>query len=99
MDELVAQWNRFKELPFPEGLAGEEIEGEDLVSLDTFSAGCISTFLGNKGKLDYERRNILKSCITGLQNVIPNLPNEEQGYFKELLSMSLGIDGKLKSNR
>ena len=96
MDEIVAQWSRFQALPFPEALAGDEIDGEDLVSLDTSAAGCIATFVGNEGSLGSENRKVLKSCIQGLQKVIPALPPEGKGYFQELLSISLSVEGKLK---
>ncbi len=96
MDKIAAQWKSFQELPFPEGVAGEEIEGEDLVSLDTFAAGCISTFVGSNGKLDFEKRNILNACITGMRKVIPRLPDEARHYYQELLLLSLNVEGKLK---
>lgn len=96
MDEIIAQWNSFQELPFPKGIAGEEIEGEDLASLDTFAAGCISSFIGNKGQLGIEKRNILSACIKGLKKVIPSLSDEARKYFHELLLLSLNVEGKLK---
>jgi len=96
MKELGEQWNRFQKMAFPDNLAGKEIEGEDLVSLDTYAAGCIVTYVGNKGSLDHERRNILKLCIKGLKKVIPKISNEGKVYFQELLSISLSVEGKLK---
>jgi hypothetical protein len=47
MKEIEQSWSIFLEKPFPEDCVGLEIEGIELVSLDTFSAGCIETFIAN----------------------------------------------------
>lgn len=91
MDEIKKLWNEFQKLPFPSGLAGEEIEGEDVVSLDTFAAGCISTFIGNKGLLDSERLKILRKCIVDIEKILPHIKGEGKEYFKMLHQLSARV--------
>jgi hypothetical protein len=45
-------WNEFQRTAFPKSCEGGEIQGIDLVLLDTYPAGCISTFIhtGNQYK-------------------------------------------------
>jgi hypothetical protein len=49
MDDLVTRWQDFQAKPFPHECAGREIQGIDLVALDTFTAGCISTYADAAG--------------------------------------------------
>jgi hypothetical protein len=77
-------WRDHCAVPFPKGLAGEEIAGICLVSLDTFAAGCIQTFLGYAGKLDDERLAVLDSCSRELAVVVPQLNGEGKDYFSRL---------------
>ncbi|MBN1764856.1 MAG: hypothetical protein JW860_06325 [Sedimentisphaerales bacterium] len=55
MEEIQKLWFERYQVPFPRGLADKEIAGECLVSLDTFTAGCISSFIEKKGSLDPDR--------------------------------------------
>ncbi len=50
--------------PFPNKLAGEEINGECLVLLDSTVAGYITTFVGGAGArtLNHEQLRILRDC-------------------------------------
>ena len=88
MDEIKKLWCQHQSTPFPEGIAGDEIEGEDLVSLDSFTAGCISTFVGCSGSLDSERIKCLVECCAGLAKVLPRLTGEAKAYFTRLHKMS-----------
>jgi hypothetical protein len=55
MKEIEKLWVEFGNTPFPSNLAGEELEGIDPVSVDTFAAGCISSFIAS-GRLDKEKK-------------------------------------------
>jgi len=83
MKELEKLWTEFKEISFPSSLAGEKIEGIDPVSVDTFSAGCISSFLAS-GMLDEEKKKTLKECMSELRILNPKLVGESQVYFGKL---------------
>jgi hypothetical protein len=73
-------WTEFMQLPFPDACAGEEVEGMCLVSLDSYTAGCISTFV-DRGQLDPSRLDILRHCATELQRVLPKLKDKPLQYF------------------
>lgn len=77
-------WKEHLAAGFPEDVVGEEIDGVELVLTDTFAAGCISTFLGNKGTLDVDRVKILRKCVSDLEKVCPSLNSEASGYFVRL---------------
>lgn len=77
-------WNEHSAAGFPEDVAGEEIDGVDLVLTDTFAAGCIDTFLGNKGTLAVDRVKILRKCVSDLEKVCPSLNGEASVYFVRL---------------
>jgi hypothetical protein len=76
-------------LPFPEGVfdLGDSL-GFDLLSIDTFSAGCISVFVENRGKLDKKRIEILRNCIDDLDSIFEKLTGEVKAYFSELWKLS-----------
>lgn len=73
-------WTEFMRLPFPDGCAGEEVDGICLASLDSYTAGCISTFV-DRGRLDPTRLKILRQCATELQQVLPKLKGKPLQYF------------------
>ena len=88
MNEIMELWRQHRATSFPEGMAGEEIEGEDLASLDSFTAGCISTFVARSGTLDSERTECLVGCREGLARVLPGLTGDAEAYFRRLRVMS-----------
>jgi hypothetical protein len=73
---------------FPEDIAGEEIEGEDLVSLDSFTAGCISAFIECSGRLNQERIACLTGCHDSLNKVMPHLEGNAKQYYSRLHRMA-----------
>lgn len=84
LTEIESKWELWKERPFPDGVAGSTYFGIDLVEVDTFSAGCISTFVGNRGRLDHDRIKILRNCSTDLDKALGKLTGEAAEYFQEL---------------
>lgn len=65
LPKLVSQietlWNEHLSEPFPESDSETDGEGVDLHELDTYIAGCVSTFVGG-GNLDTGRTAILGLC-------------------------------------
>jgi hypothetical protein len=81
-------WQDFLSRPFPDGCAGTEVEGIELSALDSFTAGCIDTFVANDGQLDAERLLILKKNAEDLELVIPKLEGDAIDYFEQLQLVS-----------
>ena len=84
INAVAQQWQIWLGRPFPAGYNSEEIKGVDLIMLDTYVASCISTFIGNHGKLDQCRVAILQECLSDLDLVVPLLEGEAHSYFAEL---------------
>jgi hypothetical protein len=84
MNEIEKSWHHFLKKPFPEGIAGKEIEGIELAGLDSYSAGCIDTFIDNNGRLDQKRISVLQNCSKELDTVILHLDGEAKDYFEHL---------------
>ena len=87
MEDLQLLWDAHEGATFPSAVAGEEIEGEDLVSLDTFAAGCIDSFLLKRGSLDEGRIDALAACFSGLTTVLPHLTGDAKNYYTRLHEM------------
>ncbi len=96
VSEVKIMWNEWKGIPFPSDYAGEEVEGICVVSLDTFTAGCIDTFVSRKGSLGAKRISILKKCEEDLQIVVANLEGNAKLYFAQLLKMTQRILAAVK---
>ena len=71
--DIKTSWSAFASLPFPDGYAGQEIDCVCLVELDTFAAGCVDTFVSNRGRLDAKRIGVLDQCAVDLSRVLPEL--------------------------
>jgi hypothetical protein len=87
------QWDAWTEGPFPSDALDIEIDGIDLTSLDTVSAGCISAFVGNRGELDQERIEILRNCTSDLEIALGMLAGDIKVYFTELSERSHKVLG------
>lgn len=99
MDEIRHLWRKHQQASFPADYRGEEIMGEDLVMLDSYTAGCISTFVGNGGRLDKKRHEVLIACRDGLAKVVPALAGEARKYYDRLLRLSDLILEHLRTDR
>jgi hypothetical protein len=94
MEKMIEDlWNEHYQRVFPKGCGGKEIQGIDLALLDTFTAGCIQTFIyhGQKYKyrLDEPRIAILGKCYRQLAIIQPFLTTDEsKDYFSRLDKMA-----------
>ena len=91
VSKIEIMWNEWKAVPFPSDYVGEDVEDICLVSLDTYTAGCIDTFVSRKGSLDAERISILKKCEEDLKIVAAKLEGDAKFYFEQLLQMTQKI--------
>lgn len=87
MTEIEQLWQESLRYAFPREVNGATINGVDLTEVDSFSAGCISSFIDSKGTLDQNRVNILKSCISDLEKIILTLEGEAKRYFEKRLRL------------
>ncbi len=85
LDEVKLLWDEHRSAPFPDAVAGEEIAGVDMVMLDADIAGCVSTWLGDQGRLDEGRKAVLAKRLDDLGSVVPLLQDEgEREYYERL---------------
>ena len=100
MEELKKLYKEKSKMRFPSGYSGEEIKGIDLILLDSTTEGCISTFIGNEGKLDPWRMAILGMCYRDLVVVIENLDGYAKEFFEKLEKMTeIVLKNFIKDNR
>ena len=84
LSRIEARWREHREAAFPDGLAGKEVAGICVTSLDSYTAGCIETFAGRGGKLDLWRTAILGLCYRDLSVVVARLRGDQKHYFARL---------------
>ncbi|MFD7583631.1 hypothetical protein [Kitasatospora sp. NPDC059817] len=88
--ELLSRlWEAHVQRAFPPHLRGRDIDGEDLVLLDAFTASGVSSVLS--GHLDENRRGTLLACLAALEKVLPSLGDEGGGaeYYERLHEMAV----------
>ena len=82
-------WDDHLRLSFPARVRGEEVDGIDMVTLDADIAGCVSTWLGNKGRLDETRRGWLEASLADLARVLPLLDDrDERAHYERLRQLA-----------
>ena len=89
MDDLKKKWDAFKARPFPDELAGEDIQDVCITSLDTYVAGCIDSYITGK-TLGYEKTIILQKCLQDIKKNHSFFCNEriERRLQKDISSSS-----------
>lgn len=85
IEKIKGLWKNFESMPYPKEA---HIEEQDLELLDTETAGCISSFISNGGKLDSEKIDILHRCIIDLYkfDIYPSQATKD--YFQLLIAVS-----------
>ena len=88
-EEIRDLWEEFAHTPFP--AEGEYEFGDiELHLVDTYAAGCISTFVGAR-RLDHDRRVVLRKCRDDLESVLPQMSGEIRTYFDTLTRLSNAV--------
>jgi len=95
MTNIKEKYQNFLKLPFPEKLAGEEIFGIDLVSLDTFTAGLIDKYISRKGELSKSDFELLDKFNIELKSIIKELREVELAYFSFLSDLTNQVHSEL----
>lgn len=82
MDDLTAMWQTHRDAAWPD-LASPH-EGE-LMTLDTVISGCVVFYMEHDEGLDGQRVEILASCLSDLEALLPELPDPDaRAYFDRL---------------
>ena len=81
-------WDDWNAIPFPSDYGGRDVAGICLTTLDTFTAGCIDTFIANNGRLDKRQIPVLEQCKSDLEVVVSCLDGAAQNYFNALLVLA-----------
>ncbi|MCI0526212.1 MAG: hypothetical protein L0Y56_01980 [Nitrospira sp.] len=82
--DLISLWEIHCEAGWPSGLGPDEGE---LMTLDTVISGCVKYYF-SENRLDLKRMEILESCKTDLETLLPNLSGEAQDYFSRLRTLA-----------
>ena len=96
MENLFTCWEAHRDAAWPQQ-AGPR-EGQ-LMTLDTVISGCMTYFLDASEGLDPQRRDMLVSCLSELDELLPELPAEALPYFERLRTLGKlllgahGLDG------
>jgi hypothetical protein len=89
---FAEDWKAWRARPFPTEVAASSDLGFELISIDTFAAGCLDTF-SHRGTLDDERVGILERCLRDLHALLPQVPESSADYFAELASLCRRVLG------
>lgn len=82
MDNLTTIWQTHKAAGWPHFSSPHEGE---LMTLDTVISGCVVYYLEHRGGLDVQRIEILESCLSDLEALLTDLPDEHsRAYFDRL---------------
>ena len=81
-------WQEHQRAPFPAGFRARDIEGIDFVMLDADIAGCVSSFLKQRGSLDPRRTAVLGICYRNVTYVLPQISGKGQPHFARLEALA-----------
>lgn len=85
MRNAARLWREHRTCEFPARLRGAEVDGIDLVMLDTDTAGCVHAWIRDGGVLDPERGRILRTCIEDLDRVTARISDPTGRHYYERL--------------
>jgi hypothetical protein len=83
-DDIKRQYIDFEKVPFPIGLGGEEINGVEVVLVDTYAAGLIHSYAHSKTGLDQAQYDLLMEVWNDLNMIMDDLPEHGKAYFQTL---------------
>jgi len=88
MNDIKEKYQEFRTEAFPEGIAGEEFHGIDLVTLDSDTVGLIEKFISynyNLTRIDFD---LLTRLSTELKTVTKELVGQQRTYFSTLWNLA-----------
>lgn len=87
ISELCLLWVAHRKIPFPADARGAEVEGVDLVLLDSLAAGCISSIVEQVEQVelaDSAKLSLLAELAQKIRTVSAHLDGETGRYFARL---------------
>lgn len=81
---VKALWAAHQRTPFPSAARGTEVNGVDLVLLDSLVAGCVSSLLDANAVPDITKLALLRDLFPQVEGVLPSLVGESRVYFSQL---------------
>ena len=81
--EINKLWKEHLQAKFPEDFYGKDINGVDFVTLDSYIAGCISTFAEGEN-LNLYQTAVLGLCYRDVSFILPILNEQGSKYFWRL---------------
>jgi hypothetical protein len=93
LEKIKDLWQEHFCRPLPTHLPSREPHGFALTSLDTFVAGCITTFIRSPLRFlrDRRRLEVLRKCIDDINSLWPHMVADEREYFGDLRDISLEV--------
>jgi hypothetical protein len=88
--DIQKAWEPHISTAFPSSARGVEIDGVDLVLLDSSTAGFISTFVAS-GRLASDQVDGLRTCLALLADVVAKLPSDSRAYFGHLADLGRAV--------
>ncbi len=88
MNHLVSLWETHREAEWPRFSSPHQGE---LMTLDTVISGCVTYHLESSDGLDPQRLAMLDRCLTELDGLLPELPEEVQPYFRQLWELAAAL--------
>jgi hypothetical protein len=89
---FTEDWKAWRQRPFPSEVSASTELGFDLLSIDTFAAGCLDTF-SKFGTLDEQRISALERCLGDLHPLLSQVPDSAGDYFAELANLCRRVLG------
>ncbi|MWA06965.1 hypothetical protein F8568_042825 [Actinomadura sp. LD22] len=86
--EVTVLWAEHLGAPWPEELYQVDDRDGDVVEIDGAMAGCISTYVQERGVLDAKRSRILQACARDLQRILPRLRSEGARHVRRLIRIA-----------
>jgi hypothetical protein len=81
LEAIRQRWIAKLRLRFPRQSEMPRVDKSDVIMLDSYVAGCVSTFINRDGKLDRRRIEILQECVRELAEYLPLLDGSVLEYF------------------
>ena len=81
---LEALWASYGQMPFPPAARGVEVQGIDLVLLDSLISGCVSSLVDSGAPRDSSKLALLADLAQQLRGIAGQLDGETKRYFDAL---------------
>ena len=88
---VAGLYEKHRQTAFPRRLVVDDVNGVEMVSLDSTVSGCVHTWLKDRGHIHDRGWDTLAECEQVLNRAIPALDGDEASYYRRLLDMTVLI--------